>query len=408
MSEGIPSLKAICQKEVLHFVEESGYNARLINDIARRLTLLEHLLEPLLAALVRRNAVTDVALLAFLNPSRQALDISGLSGIRNSTLKLIGYNCSNLITFDASNCNQMSNSIVRSVLQGCALLETMCLNGCPRISDAAFDPMHCPFDLLKAADTLQTISLKGCRQITGSFAVVLQKVYHSLTSINLSQCKHIVPSCVNDLVMHGTIENLDLSFVECIGDEAFPLHDVSNSAIMSAMASRYLPIHELSLCQSRITDASLEYLSKTLRHITALKLQWCGGITDAGIELLVENCKGIKLLDLQSCNITDRSMIAISTGCGALEELDVSWCVGVTNTGIDALTGPTSVGKLDHFKVLKTTWCSQITDESVVRLTVLPALRVFESFSYSISAECRQKLEQGGVEVRTAIDTRHS
>lgn len=387
----VPSLLQLCQYSVLNAVEESGYNARFINDIAKRLTLLDHLLEPLLAALVKRNTVTDVAFLTFLNPRRYALEISGLRGVRSSTLKLIGYNCSRLVVFNASHCSQMSNSIVRSVLQGCEVLEQIRLDGCPRISDAAFDPLHCPFDRLKAADSLKFIGLKGCQQITGSFSAVLTKVFRSLETVDLSQCKHIVSSAVSDLLTHGTLQNIDLSFVGSVGDEAF-----------SEQSSKYLALRSLNLSQNRITDVSLLSLANSVCNLSCLRLQWCGGISDSGVMALAEGCRFITVLDLQSCNITDASLVAISSSCNSLVELDVSWCVRITDTGIRALSD--GKNNMPLFMVLKATWCAGISDDSIVELCHLDAFKCFESFGYSMSAECRQKLEQGGVTVITEMN----
>jgi hypothetical protein len=401
----VPSLAELCQDTVLDFLERSEYHPRLINEVAKRLTLLEHLLEPILKALVSRNAVTDVAFLAFLSPGRHSLDIPGLSGIRNSTLKLIGYNCSGLVTLDASNCSQMSNSIVRCVLQGCAALKVLCLDGCPKISDAAFDPHHSPFERLKAAESLQTISLKRCGQITGAFAAILQKFYRSLICMDLSQCKHIVSHSVHELLTHSSLQQLYLSFVECIGDESFPLLncELAGSPFPPLSLQSSSPITSLSLGQSRITDQSLLYLANRMQHLSILRLQWCGGITDLGIQTIVTQCSRMKVLDLQSCSITDESLICISMFCSALEELDISWCVSVTDTGIKALGAANSFGKLFDFTTLNVTWCSLISDESIVDLTYLKSFKLFESSSYVMSDECRQKLEQSGVDVRTEI-----
>lgn len=55
---------------------------------------------------------------------------------------------------------QLGNSVVRTILAGCVRLETLTLDNCPRISDAAFDPHHNPFENLRAVLTLKSISLK--------------------------------------------------------------------------------------------------------------------------------------------------------------------------------------------------------------------------------------------------------
>ena len=405
-TSGVQPLTTVCQETIMRYVELCNFNPRLINDIAKRLVLLEHLLEPILNKLVIKNVVTDVAFLAFLNRNRRSLDIPGLSGIRNSTLKLIGYNCSGLISLDASNCAQMSNSIVRCVLQGCELLEVLCLDGCPRISDAAFDPSHCPFDRFKAVDVLKTISLRRCGQITGSCALVLQKSYRNLRDLFLSQCKQILSSYAIDFLMHRTLQVLDLSFVDSIGADPFPDGDQEPQNKPPRTPSSVCPtwsISNLYLSQSRITDQNLGFISKRLRNLVSIRLQWCAGISDCGISLLVENCDSLKFLNLQSCNISDVSLAAVSDSCTHLEDLDISWCSRVTDAGVLSLATANTQGKLLRFRSLKASWCPEVTDESIVELPNLVSFQIFESSSYSMSSYCRQKLEQSGIEVKTEL-----
>ncbi len=78
-------------------VVRSRFHPRLINEVAKSLSLFEHLLEPILRSLMTEGAMTDVALIAFLAPNRRTLEISGISGVRSSTLKLIGFYCTNLV-----------------------------------------------------------------------------------------------------------------------------------------------------------------------------------------------------------------------------------------------------------------------------------------------------------------------
>jgi hypothetical protein len=61
---------------------------------------------------------------------------------------------------DLSNCAQVSNSVVRAILQGCPVLENMRLDRCHRITDSAFDMAESPFQFLFGCLSLQAISLQ--------------------------------------------------------------------------------------------------------------------------------------------------------------------------------------------------------------------------------------------------------
>jgi hypothetical protein len=81
-------------------LESNHYHPQLINELCKKLKLHDHFLNPILEHLVSKNVITDVALRAFLVPDRQLLEMSSLSQIKSSTLKMIGYNCINLVIYN--------------------------------------------------------------------------------------------------------------------------------------------------------------------------------------------------------------------------------------------------------------------------------------------------------------------
>ena len=92
----IPSLTEICLKTLGNVLEENRSNARIINEVCKRLP--SHFLDPLMEDLLqKKNVITDASLLQFLVVSRSRLLMPGVVHIRNSTLKQIGYNCPNLV-----------------------------------------------------------------------------------------------------------------------------------------------------------------------------------------------------------------------------------------------------------------------------------------------------------------------
>jgi hypothetical protein len=72
------------------------------------------------------------------------------------------------VTLDLSNCAQVGNSVVRAILQGCPVLESIRLDRCHRITDSAFDVSESPFQFLVGCLSLQAISLQA-RKTSCSF-----------------------------------------------------------------------------------------------------------------------------------------------------------------------------------------------------------------------------------------------
>ena len=114
------TLRGRCIDAILRHLKEGGFDPQDINDLCRNLSPFQHILNPILEALIVMKGVTDVALLAFLIPERLTLSLQDLSFLKNSTLKMIGYNCVELVcnTYFRTSVTPNSNrSICRVVLR---------------------------------------------------------------------------------------------------------------------------------------------------------------------------------------------------------------------------------------------------------------------------------------------------
>lgn len=213
----------------------------------------------------------------------------------------------------------------------------------------------------------------------------LNKNCRRLTHLNLSQCKQILSPKVQNLFLHKQLRVLNLSFVETIGDDAFCLWSSPS------------PLQILNLCKSRITDSSMQKLTR-MKELLEIHLQWCSGITDVGICTLVQSCPKLRVIDLKSCLVTDAALCAIAELCPDLRDLDLSWCFAVTNDGLRKL-----IPNSDHPRVLEKlslVWCPQITDATLEILCELPSLqRVSLSGCSAVTTEGLSLLEMHGITV---------
>lgn len=91
----IPSLVKLSQDRLLAVLEECKYDARLIRDVCKYVP--DNLLEPMFERLIETGKITDVPLMLYFAPGRFQIKITHAINIRNSTFKLIGLNCPNLV-----------------------------------------------------------------------------------------------------------------------------------------------------------------------------------------------------------------------------------------------------------------------------------------------------------------------
>ena len=345
----VPTLVSICHDKIIKILEKTNFYGRHVNDLCKYVPT--HLLEPIFTILIEKGIITDTSLLAYLIPNRTTLKLHKLKHIRNSIFKQIGFNCPYLLCLDLSDCLQVSNSVIRIILQNCHILSELYLNRCHRITDQAFDFHESPFYHLLGCLSLELISLQGCPQITGDIIKTFNKYCRKLKYLNLSQCKNVISSHIQHIFEHNQLQILNLAYIDDISDEAFillpscynnnnnnnnklnshsymnhtslPSWSSSQSSLSPTSKSKKLwrslittttsstsSLLKLNLCRSKITDISIYHMIH-LNELIEIRLQYCYGITDVGILALTKNCPKLKLIDLTSCAITDQSLLSI-------------------------------------------------------------------------------------------------
>lgn len=248
------------------------------------------------------------------------------------------------------------------MLQGCAHLQTLRLDGCRHITDAAFQPELFP---LRAATSLQVVSLARCSQLTDELVRVLARSFRSLTDVNFAKCKKIESSAIRSLVRaNPQLQRLNLSFMD-ITDAAFTALDQHELAdpheATSSRCAVGSSLRVIDLTHCKITDATLFALAKHCRRLEDVKLASCSEITDVGVEALLRACSYLRELDLRNCPLVmDRGVAAIGMHGKRLQRLNLSWCMNIT----DKCIGDLARG-CEQLEELLLVWCTQLTDAAL-------------------------------------------
>ena len=172
---------------------------------------------------------------------------------------------------------------------------------------------------------------------------------------------------------------LDLSGQVCITDE---------SLFRIQACLRHLKMLYLKGCD-RVSDVGLAVLSQGLPELTSIAVTDCHRITDLGVEALSFHCRKLQSVDLSGCfNISDASIECLALTHDDLRHLSLDYCCKLTDETVSwlAMACPTLCE-------LSMAFCGHLTDKSLKALGVgchqLAYLNVAQCWSISKKAVCQ-------------------
>lgn len=183
----------------------------------------------------------------------------------------------------------------------------------------------------------------------------------NLEVLNLSGCYNLTDSAVEIAFNHElpSLKELNLSLCKDVSD---------NSLMRIATNCKNLCSLDLGGCV-KVTNTGLLVISWGLKKLRFLNLRSCRQISDHGIGQLSGLDEGgkytsapsaLSILGLQDCQkLTDDSLKHISVGMPRLKNINLSFCVSVTDTGLKSLA------KLPHLESINLRSCDNVSDIGV-------------------------------------------
>ncbi|KAG2407154.1 F-box/LRR-repeat protein [Vigna angularis] len=110
-----------------------------------------------------------------------------------------------------------------------------------------------------------------------------------------------------------------------------------------------------------LTDTGLSSLGEGFPKLHILGLIWCSNVSSDGLTSFARKCSSLKALDLQGCYVGDQGLAAVGQFCKHLENLNLRFCEGLTDSGLVDL----AVGVGKSLKSLGVAACAKITDISM-------------------------------------------
>jgi len=185
------------------------------------------------------------------------------------------------------------------------------------------------FEIMTANVTrLRWLDLTGCKIVNNELLMPLLAKNPHLETVDLSECKHLTPACLQKLAVCATEKKL-----------------------------RWLILKNCHW----VTGGSVESMALHQPQLISLNLTGCWDLADSSVAVVLKYCQEIRYLSL--CNVfslTDKTMLEIAKKLRGLMALDIRMCRHITNCGVNA------VGEnCQNLKVLWITQCPKVTEESL-------------------------------------------
>lgn len=252
---------------------------------------------------------------------------------------------------------------LREVIQGIRDVESLSLSGCYSVTDHV---LELAFEADLPALTVLNLSL--CKQITDSSLQLIAKFLRNLEVLELGGCGNITNMGLLVVATGLTrLRQLNLRSCRHVSDTGIG-HLVGLNNTEPADGTKQLEHLGLQDCQ-KLTDDALRNVSMGLANLKSINLSFCAGVTDSGLKHLAKMAT-LRELNLRSCDsISDLGMAFLAEGGSRIMSLDVSFCDKIGDQALVHI----SQG-LFNLRCLSLNAC-QVSDEGIGRIArALPEL----------------------------------
>lgn len=288
--------------------------------------------------------VTDVGLakIAVGCGRLEKLSLKWCLEITDLGIDLLSKKCSNLKQLDISYL-KVTNEALRSI-SGMDKLEVLAMIGCGMVDDVGLGYLG------KGCPLLQVLDISRCDKLSSTSIVSVIKGHNGLIELHASYCffeLHLTPYFLF----------LDLKNLKSLTlDGAWIAH--SSFQIISR-SCKFLAEIGLGKCKG-VTDNGILQLVSGCINLKIFNLTCCSDITDMAITGIAESCQNLVCLKLECCNLlTEKSLYSLGSFSCLLEELDLTDCAGVTDSGLSYLS------RCSKLVCLKLGLCSNISDKGI-------------------------------------------
>ena len=223
---------------------------------------------------------------------------------------------------------------LRELVNGIPELESLNLSGCYNLSDSALDGAF-----NKDVPHLKRLDLSLCKEVSDNSLGRIAAHCKNLNDLNLGGCAKVTNTGLL-LISWGLkkLKRLNLRSCRLVSDAGIGhLCGVDGHTHQSKTSS--LVDIGLQDCQ-KLSDEALRHVAVGMPALERINLSFCVSVTDSGMKSLAQ-LRRLRDLNLRSCdNVSDIGIGFLAENGGSpLTALDVSFCTNVTDGAVKHIAG---------------------------------------------------------------------
>lgn len=277
MTAAGPFVRALNLRGCVQMPEKWGIDGQKISDACRN---LEHFI--LQGCQIDRNSIHWFL---FRNPRLVHIDLSNLTGLNNSAMKIIAQTCQQLEHLNVSWCPHVDTKGLKKIVRSCPHLKDLRAAEIKGFDDQEF------LQELFTRNTLERLVASHCHDLDDdSLRVLIQGMYPEIDRL-------------------------------------------TDRAVVPPRKFRHL---DLSKC-TRLTDRGVQALAYHVPHLAGLQLSHCNGLTDDALAGILESTHHLTHLDLEELDdLSNATLQTLSRSlcAGTLQHLNISYCESLGDTGM--------------------------------------------------------------------------
>ncbi|KAJ6406231.1 hypothetical protein OIU84_009872 [Salix udensis] len=236
---------------------------------------------------------------------------------------------------------------LRAIARGCPSLKVLSLWNLLSVGDEGLS------EIANGCHKLEKLDLSHCAAITDKGLLAIAKSCPNLTDLVIESCTNIGNEGLQAVGQHCTnLKSISIKNCPAIGDQGIAALVSSASNVLTKVKLQALNITDVSLAVvghygKEVADLVLTSLTNVsergfwvmgngqgLKKLKSMTVTSCVGLTDTGLEAVGKGCPNLKQLYLHKCPfLSDNGLVSFAKSAVSLESLLLEECHRITQIG---------------------------------------------------------------------------